>query len=57
MMGVLGVWTGYMGISVVNLHQIPPLPLWGVPGATYALLSGRTPRFKLTTTEDPEEKS
>ena len=53
MLGVLSVWTGYMIVSVTTFHQMPPLPLWGVPGATYALLTGKAPKW--TITKDPEE--
>lgn len=44
MLGVFGAWLLYMALSFLH-GAYPPLPTWFIPGATFALLSGRVIRL------------
>lgn len=40
MLGVFSLWSAYI-ILVFAHGELPPLPAWSVPPATFAILSGK----------------
>lgn len=55
MVVVLLAWGAYVAFSIVH-HQPVPIPLWTVPGATFAVLGGKTIKFGKVTITDKETK-
>ncbi len=51
MIVVLSTWAIYMAVAIAIRDELPPLPLWTVPGATWALLSGWLPSWPRRNTE------
>lgn len=46
MIGVFVAWGTYIGLTLANGGSIP-LPLWAVPGSTYALLSNKVTGIRI----------
>jgi len=56
MIVVLAGWAAYVTLSLIH-HTPVPIPLWTVPGATFAVLGGKTIKFgKVTISDDKETK-
>lgn len=53
MLGVLTVWGAYMLASIFIAGDVPSPFVWTVPGATYAVLTGRMPSFWQRTLPPP----